>query len=244
MRVSQWMTALALLTPLLSHSGVYVLSEQYKPEQSEILVRSPNLDTELDIDVGDVITSVSIKNKREFIKLSKNIDRLKGGVLWSIWYISINPQSLPFFASTKNGDKYYAATNINVDYVDKKVKEGGMLIPADKGKPVEVCARTENTVVICEPVAALQFGTDYEVTNIDTLDESSFVKELVYIGGSPSSVTLQYREFKGNVARPAFSQELKYDVSQDNTIGYKGARVVIGKAGNTGLTFKVLKHMN
>ena len=43
------------------------------------------------------------------------------------------------------------------------------------------------------------------------------------------------------MARPAFSQELKYDISQGKEIGYKSARFEIIKATNTELTYKVLK---
>jgi hypothetical protein len=49
-----------------------------------------------------------------------------------------------------------------------------------------------------------------------------------------------YREFKNSFARPAFTQELKYDLSQDRVIGYQGARFEVLNAGNTEITYKVL----
>jgi hypothetical protein len=49
-----------------------------------------------------------------------------------------------------------------------------------------------------------------------------------------------YREFKDNLARPAFTQELKYDLGQSRVIGYKGARFEVLDAGNTAITYKVL----
>jgi hypothetical protein len=57
---------------------------------------------------------------------------------------------------------------------------------------------------------------------------------------SQNTLTLVYREFKDNLARPAFTQELKYDLSQNRIIGYKGARFEVVDAGNTMITYKVL----
>jgi hypothetical protein len=46
------------------------------------------------------------------------------------------------------------------------------------------------------------------------------------------------------MARPAFSQELKYDLAQGTAIGYKGARFEVIRANNTGISYKVLKSLD
>jgi hypothetical protein len=69
----------------------------------------------------------------------------------------------------------------------------------------------------------------------------SFQRELVYSGVAKGVLTIQYREFNGNMARPAFSQELHFDLSEGNEIGYKGARFKIIKATNVGITYQVTK---
>ena len=53
-----------------------------------------------------------------------------------------------------------------------------------------------------------------------------------------------YREFFDNIARPAFSQEYKYDLSKGTSIGYRGARFEIIKATNTELVYKVIKALD
>lgn len=75
-------------------------------------------------------------------------------------------------------------------------------------------------------------------------DELSFKKELVYTGISRNVVSILYREFKEDIARPAFSQDLKYDLSESKIIGYRGARFEIIKATNQGLTYKTLKQLD
>lgn len=75
-------------------------------------------------------------------------------------------------------------------------------------------------------------------------DELSFKKELVYTGISQNAVSILYREFNEDIARPAFSQDLKYDLSESKIVGYRGARFEIIKATNQGLTYKTLKQLD
>lgn len=75
------------------------------------------------------------------------------------------------------------------------------------------------------------------------LHPPEFRRELIYSGISGSTVTLSYREFSRDFARPAFTQDLKYDLSQGTTIGYKGARFEVIKADNVSLRYRVLAHL-
>jgi hypothetical protein len=51
-----------------------------------------------------------------------------------------------------------------------------------------------------------------------------------------------YREYARDTARPAFSQEVEYDLSEGNVIGFKGARVEVLEATNFFTRYKVLVH--
>ena len=57
-------------------------------------------------------------------------------------------------------------------------------------------------------------------------------------------VSILYREFKDDTARPAFSLDLKYDLTESKVVGYRGARFEIIKATNQGLTYKTLKQLD
>lgn len=70
--------------------------------------------------------------------------------------------------------------------------------------------------------------------------EARFRRELVYSGTAQSTLSVLYREFVDDFARPAFSQDLKYDLNRGSTIGYKGARFEVLSVGNTSITYKVL----
>ena len=78
----------------------------------------------------------------------------------------------------------------------------------------------------------------------EKIDPTLFKKELVYTGVSKNVITVLYREYSEGIARPAFTQELKYDLSEGKIVGFKGARFEVIKATNTGLTYKAISHLN
>lgn len=73
--------------------------------------------------------------------------------------------------------------------------------------------------------------------------EDSFRKELVYLGRSGDTIQLAYREFYNNMARPAFSNNIQYDLADSDVIGFQGARFKVISATNTLFTYKVIKHL-
>lgn len=72
----------------------------------------------------------------------------------------------------------------------------------------------------------------------------SFKRELVYNGRSRDTIKLIYREFDHNMIRPAFTQELDYDLSASKEIGFKGMRLEILDANNSFIKFIVLSPMS
>lgn len=67
--------------------------------------------------------------------------------------------------------------------------------------------------------------------------------ELLYQGAGGAVLRLTYREFTGeDLARPAFSQEVTYDLNTagPTDISFKGALIRVVTAGNTSLRYSVL----
>lgn len=71
----------------------------------------------------------------------------------------------------------------------------------------------------------------------------TFSQELIYLGRSGDELSFKYREFSGSLARPAFSADLTYDLSESRTIGYRGARIKVIEAGNQLIRYSVQSHM-
>lgn len=82
----------------------------------------------------------------------------------------------------------------------------------------------------------------YEFTTYEEIKcDDCFKKEIVYNGRVGNNLKFIYREYISNLARPAFTQELQYDLSESNIIGFKGARIEIIEANNTNIKYKLLK---
>ncbi len=79
-----------------------------------------------------------------------------------------------------------------------------------------------------------------ETTYTDSKCVDCFKQEFIYNGKVNNNLRFIYREYIMDMARPAFTQELQYDLSESSTIGFKGLRIDIEKATNTTITYKML----
>ena len=69
-------------------------------------------------------------------------------------------------------------------------------------------------------------------------------QEFIYNGISNNSTKFIYREYINNLARPAFNQEIQYDLNESKTIGFKGLRIEILNATNSNIKYKILSDFN
>ncbi len=67
-----------------------------------------------------------------------------------------------------------------------------------------------------------------------------FLKVFIYNGKAGNVIKFSYREFINDMARPAFTQELQYDLSEGKIIGFKGMRIEILNTSNIEIEYKVL----
>ena len=70
--------------------------------------------------------------------------------------------------------------------------------------------------------------------------DDSFMEELIYTGRSGNTVHISYREYKKDFARPAFFQELRYDIGHSGTVVFKQYKLKIIEATNEYIKFLVL----
>ncbi|MFB2778996.1 hypothetical protein ACE017_07490 [Shewanella mangrovisoli] len=71
---------------------------------------------------------------------------------------------------------------------------------------------------------------------------NSFQQTLIYSGRVGNKINIGYREFSNSTARPAFNNDVEYDLSTSNIIGYKGALIEVIKADNSSITYKLIKN--
>ena len=79
-----------------------------------------------------------------------------------------------------------------------------------------------------------------------TYNEDSFKYVALYQGKIANKIKISFREFTNNMARPAFTQNIEYELEDDGTamVGFKGLRIKVLKATNLDITYKVIKDYN
>jgi hypothetical protein len=81
----------------------------------------------------------------------------------------------------------------------------------------------------------------YKSGSIVDLKQPNFKQSLIYNGKHGSVVKFTYREYSNDMIRSGFTQEVQYDLSESNVIGFKGVRIEVIHASNTQIVYKVLK---
>ena len=211
------------------------------PVLSSSTISIPNVGQEIEIEIGQSLIS-SIKGS-----VVKNKVILNKDVVFSGKYMKDFTVSLPQGSYGSIYGKYgfeYPIQNSVFRYGEGKPRTG-------LSKPETVLYYDDEAKQI---KARVYLGFTNKSIDIDQaelydekclrISENGFKRELIYSGTSKGTVSLQYREFINDFARPAFSQELSYDLSEGNEIGYKGARFLILKATNVSLSVKLLKPLD
>ena len=70
--------------------------------------------------------------------------------------------------------------------------------------------------------------------------DDSFKEELIYTGRSGTTIHISYREYKKDFARPAFYQELTYDLEKSDIIMFRNYKIKVLAATNEYIQFIVL----
>ena len=82
------------------------------------------------------------------------------------------------------------------------------------------------------------------IDQIAVQSDNSFQRTLIYSGRVGSKINIGYREFSANMARPAFNNDVEYDLNESTTIGYMGAEIEIVEATNQHIRYIVVRNFN
>ncbi len=84
-------------------------------------------------------------------------------------------------------------------------------------------------------------GVPYESSELAVERPDAFRFELLYQGASNKTLRLAYREFKNDLARPAFFQDVSYDIDTfPMQVSFRSVRIEVLEAGNNGMKYRVL----
>ena len=109
-----------------------------------------------------------------------------------------------------------------------------------------VCrGRDDHYFLVTIGTVQIPLEQDFQNLNVTTgviEDTTNFVQELVYNGRVDNYLRFIYREFSNELARPSFTQEAQYDLSESTVIGFKDLRMEILDASNTEITYRLISN--
>lgn len=84
----------------------------------------------------------------------------------------------------------------------------------------------------------------YEEKDVGDIGLESFQQTLIYSGRVGDTIRVTYREFSGGLARPAFANDVEYDLRESMLIGYQGAEIEVIDATNRHIQYILRKDFN
>jgi len=182
----------------------------------------PQLNTVSKKDIGDnLVTNIhayyydAINLKREYkVSSGSHSKHLPAGV----------------YANRNNTSEYTL-------YSNKAMSKGIAISKTGDMKYYTLSSGILNTAILREPL-------EYEKTTYTDVNMPYFTQEFIYSGKIGTTIKFLYREYTNDLARPAFTQELQYDLNESKIIGCKGLRIEVIKATNLDLEYKVINYFH
>lgn len=112
------------------------------------------------------------------------------------------------------------------------------LIVSKEGSPVGTNIGSMGAYWSEPPQQKFEVLSDYRSLIIS---KNELRQELVYSGKSGSTIKVSYREFSGDMARPAFTQDLTYDLAESKEIAFRSIVIKVVEATGGKIKYKVVK---
>lgn len=220
-----------------------VATNVYIPPVQVVSIPALNVDAEAEI--GHSIISTANLSSRAVAVLANDVSEYKkADLLNNRWSGTTTLRAGTLVKEAENAEgSFFRNDGATFKFPTGTIPcQCGVFIPNDRSKPSVIY---NNRVEI--GAKGYDFGVQPVLVTLKTVESwgaNSFKRELIYGGLSGSTVSISYREFSDGTARPAFTQDLKYDLSESKIIGFRGARFEVAKASNTMLKYKVLKPLD
>lgn len=216
-----------VLTLLILLNGCATPKFNYSPQV--IALSEPPIGVTSNVSVGDVMLRQGKYTEHDALYLSKNA---------SIgWAYTLMPG---FYLKTGNDDtgEYYLP--------DRGQQGGGVNKAAFADPWKSIMTKKDNQLCVVTVFNVSSCATDqaFERQKRSSLTQDSFQQTLIYSGKIGNKINIGYREFSNNMARPAFNNNVEYDLSESKIIGYKGAQIEIFEATNQYVKYKIIKNFN
>lgn len=201
----------------------------YNYQATQVNVSKPPLNSINEAYVGDKMLEQGVVVERDALHISQEIKH-SGYTFSSGYYLKVG--------ENEKGSYFQALNNIpNGANLQKNVI-------VDPFKNVMLDEKNELCIVTIFNAKACTEKHDAKLTKINIAADNAFQQTLIYSGKIGNKINIGYREFSSNIARPAFNNDVEYDLNESKQIGYKGAILEVLDADNQRIKYKVLRNFN
>lgn len=198
------------------------------------------LNTLLNNEIGDRLITTGKEYYQDALQIVESPDFK----FYSITYPYKKGAILPLTGTTNEWYLYYNKENINKNSRSGETYYFGIAVSKKNSSTILPFVNSTTG-----PMGQL---TTKSITGFKTKEDifigndcsDCFKQEFIYNGKVGSSLKFIYREYINDMARPAFNQDLQYDLNESNVIGFKGLRIEVIKATNTNIQYKILSSFN
>jgi hypothetical protein len=205
-------------------------SPDFNYQAKKLEISEPPLNSVNVAYVGDVLLKQGTYSESDAIYLPKFVEVSWAYDLQTGYYLKKGEDN--------NTETYLPSNDSDGGNVNKAaLADPWKAIMAYKNKPT-LCVITIFNAMVCKSDVV------FERVKKPVLSANSFQQTLIYSGKVGNKINIGYREFSNNLARPAFNNDVEYDLNSSNFIGYKGAKIEIIDATNEMIKYKVIRNFN
>jgi len=213
-------------------AGCVTMKDNYTPEVQQLSV--PPLNEPTTVSLGEDMLRQGTAVTTKGVRLPRQN---------KIGSFTLSPGFYP--QTGEDEESVYTSFSTNKLDPDMGRVSGGIVLPQglkfDK-KRQQTCVIYAGVYGITQKLCDHEYP--YEITTMPVYSSNSFQQTLIYSGRLGNKIKISYREFSGNMARGAFSNDAEYDLSTSDTIAYKGAKIKVLSADNQSIKYVVLSNFN
>ncbi len=228
--MNRYMAAFAAISSAVLVSACATPTYNYRPPARE--VSAPPIGVVSTARVGDVMVEQGRYEELDAIRLTEPVK------VGAIGTYSFTPGTYAKKGQNKQGE-YFNESGLPGS---GRVQAGALTDPFEaillKPDGATLCGVSVFGAAVCKDNVALTR------TKVPNLTSDAFQQTLIYSGKVGDKINISYREFSGNIARPAFNNDVEYDLKESKTIGYKGALIEILEATNQSIRYIVRQNFN
>ena len=211
--------------------------------------RNYAIGVEKTVNVGDQVAirrSFSYKevDRSDRVKASNEFEaQVKFPLAWTVAYRGQQGEELQVVGTTTVDKKACRIISLGVA---RGGAPAGMLVSVETDQPIGKGVGVNGAG--SWTTSGITFSIDRPETKFPIVKRVEVLKdkpyenwEIIFTGRSGENITLVYREFTpDDLAKPAFYQNLSYNLEKENTFQFRKLRVQVVRVTNEAITFKVL----